>query len=242
MLAIAMIHASSLHFLVLGTSTSLLAYSITIMLSGFPIFLNQAIAQQDSGNEDGGGEIQLSDVSSSGQCLPGQHIVQSTNECEWDNCGSAVPPMYRNTQTGRCVSDCSEVGQLWVEQGNVCVLGGTGGPSPTESVDSLPSIEGDEIRNETVLTDAGVELSSDNATTSSLTSNMSSTPSTLAQTVAGLAGEPQLPYACFSNTFTCYCDGTEDCKRLTSSGECKAEVRSVEGEPGLGRCEWNVES
>jgi hypothetical protein len=261
-----MIHASSLHFLVLGTSTSLLAYSITIMLSGFPIFLNQAIAQQDSGNEDGGGEIQLSDVSSSRQCLPGQHIVQSTNECEWDNCGSAVPPMYRNTQTGRCVSDCSEVGQLWVEQGNVCVLGGTGGPSPTESVDSLPSIEGDEIRNETVLTDAGVELSSDNATTSSLTSNMSSTPSTLAQpvsrnattssltsnmsstpstlaqTVAGLAGEPQLPYACFSNTFTCYCDGTEDCKRLTSSGECKAEVRSVEGEPGLGRCEWNVES
>lgn len=226
-------------FLVLGISTSLLAYSITLGLSGHNLFLNEVIAQQDSGNE-----------ASSNDCPPNQHKVGSTDQCEWDNCGSATPPMYRNTQTGRCVSDCSEVGQLWVGQGNVCVLG------EAQSSRPVPIQEGGN-RNETIQTDTGIEISAENATstpstlaqtaaandtTSSLSSNISSTPSTLAQTVAGLAGEPQLPYACFSNTFTCYCDGTEDCNRLTSSGECKEEVRTVEGEPGLGECDWNVVS
>jgi hypothetical protein len=250
-------------FLVLGISTSLLAYSIILGLSGHNLFLNEVIAQQDSGNE-----------ASSNDCPPNQHKVGSTDQCEWDNCGSAIPPMYRNTQTGRCVSDCSEVGQLWVGQGNVCVLG------EAQSSRPVPIQEGGN-RNETIQTDTGIEISSENATstpstlaqtvaandttsslssnisstpstlaqtvaandtTSSLSSNISSTPSTLAQTVVGLAGEPQLPYACFSNTFTCYCDGTEDCNRLTSSGECKEEVRTVEGEPGLGECDWNVVS
>ncbi|HZD36791.1 MAG TPA: hypothetical protein VE130_16420 [Nitrososphaeraceae archaeon] len=227
--------------LVVAISTSLLAYSITLGLSGHYFFLNEVTAQQDFGSRANTG-------SPTEECPPNQHRVGSTNQCEWDNCGSATPPMYRNTQTGRCVSDCSELGEFWVGQGNVCVLG--------EARETIPSQEEGNII-ETIQNDTSIEISSENetstpsilaqsvaanASTNNLSSNMSSTPSTIAQTVAGLGGEPQLPYACFSNTFTCYCDGTEDCNRLTSSGECKEEVRAVEGEPGLGQCDWNVVS
>ena len=41
--------------------------------------------------------------------------------------------MYRNTQSGRCVSDCSLVGQLWVEQGNTCVLNDAVNATSTQS-------------------------------------------------------------------------------------------------------------
>lgn len=237
--------------LIFGVSTSLLTYSFTVALAVSPLFLNEALAQQNdgsliSGSEEGGPEGQQGpDVGgSSEQCPPNQHSVGSTNQCEWDNCGSATPPMYRNTQTGRCVSDCSEVGQFWVKQGNICVLSevsnGTSIQSPL-SGSSVPN-QGEGNGNATVQIEAKSEPPSDNATSSSQTSNVSSVPSTLTQTVASLASESALPYACFSNTFTCYCDGTEDCKKLTSSGECKAEVRTIEGKPGLGECDWNAKS
>jgi hypothetical protein len=251
-------------FLVLGISISLLTFSSTLSLSVHHSLINEAIGSLDFGSQDGESENQQTDGgTSSEQCLPNQHIVGSTNECEWDNCGLATPPMYRNTQTGRCVSDCSEVGQ--VNQGNVCVPGGVGAPIPiqTPPSDESPSSQVDDNRNVTIITadiDEGSENTSmvspaanltstpstlvptvgGNATMDGPASNVTSAPSTLAPTVTSLAGEPQVPYACFSNTFTCYCDGTEDCKRLTSSGECDAEVRSVEGEPGLGECDWNA--
>jgi hypothetical protein len=215
--------------IIISVSSSLLTYSFIVALAISPLFLNEALAQQD----DVGG--------SSEQCPPNQHTVGSTNQCEWDNCGSATPPMYRNTQTGRCVTDCSEVGQFWVKQGNICVLG-TSTQSPPPSGSSV-SNQGEGNGNATVQTEAKSEIPSDNATSSNLTSNVTSTPpSTITQTIGSLAGEPALPYACLSNTFTCYCDGTEDCMKLTSSGECKAEVRTVEGKPGLGECDWNTKS
>ncbi len=238
---------------VLGVITSLFTYSFTFALSGSPLFLNDALAQQGVGlpnseSQEGGPEgRQGPDVGvSSGQCPPNQHHVGSANECEWDNCGAATPPMYRNTQTGRCVSDCSEVGQFWVRQGNICVLGevtnATSTPIPPPPSNSVPN-RGEGNGNGTIQTEDNSDLTSDNATTSTLTSNVTSTPpSTITQTITSLAGEPALPYACLSNTFTCYCDGTEDCIQLTSSGECKAEVRTVEGKPGLGECDWNTKS
>jgi hypothetical protein len=231
--------------LIISVSSLLLTYSFTVALAVSPLFLNEALAQQDGGSlslsQETGPEGQRGpDVGgSSEQCPPNQHSVGSTNQCEWDNCGSAIPPMYRNTQTGRCVSDCSEVGQFWVKQGNICVLGTSTQSAP--SVSSVPN-QGEGNGNATVQTESTTELPSDNTTSSSLTSNVSSAPSTLTQTVASLADESALPYACFSNTFTCYCDGTEDCKKLTSSGECKAEVGTVEGKPGLGECDWNAKS
>jgi hypothetical protein len=264
-----MIHRSFLVvFLVLGIWISLLTFSSTISLSGYHLLLNEALGSQDFGSQDE--ELEDQQMPNGGispdQCPPNQHIVGSTNECEWDNCGLATPPMYRNTQTGRCVSDCSDVGQ--VNQGNVCMPGVVGETTPTQSPpsDGSASNQGEGNRNMTIITEDIDEISSENATMVSPASNVTSTPSTLAPTVAGnttmvspasnvtstpstlaptvtsMADEPQVPYACFSNNFTCYCDGTEDCKRLASSGECDAEVRSVEGEPGLGECDWNAKS
>src|SRR5918999_1585517 len=239
MLSTDMIHTSFLVvFLVLGIWTSLLTFSSTLSLSGHHLLLNEALGQ-DAESED----QQMPDGGiSPDQCPPNQHIVGSTNECEWDNCGLATPPMYRNTQTGRCVSDCSEVGH--VNQGNVCVPGVVGETTPIQSPlsNGSASNQGDDNRNVTIITEDIDEVSAENTTMVSPASNITSTPSTLAPTVTSLAGEPQVPYACFSNTFTCYCDGTEDCKRLASSGECDAEVRPVEGEPGLGECDWNAKS
>src|ERR687897_2244909 len=240
MLSTDMIHTSFLVvFLVLGIWTSLLTFSSTLSLSGHHLLLNEALGSQDFGSQDAESEDQQMPNGgiSPDQCPPNQHIVGSTNQCEWDNCGSATPPMYRNTQTGRCVSDCSEVGQSWVKQGNICILGSvSNGTSPQSSPSgsSIPN-QGGGTGNTTVPTEAKVELPSDN--TSSRLSNLSSPPSTITQT---LVGEPSLPYSCFSNTFTCYCDGTVSCNQLTSSSECKAEVRNVEGRPGLGQCDWNA--
>lgn len=187
------------------------------------------------------GEVKLGpDVGGSTvQCPPNQHNVGSSNQCEWDNCGSATPPIYRNTQTGRCVSDCSEIGQSWVKQGNICVLGSTSNGNSPQSTPSGTSISNQDagIGRLTITTESEDDPPSDNAS-SSLT-NLSSPPSTITQT---LVGESSLPYSCFSNTFTCYCGGTEGCKRLTSSSECKAEVRIVEGRPGLGQCDWDAKS
>ena len=243
--------------LVLGISTLLLTFSFTLAQSFSPLFLNESLAQQDggslySGSQDEGLEDQQGPVVgvSSVQCPPNQHNVGSTIQCEWDNCGSATPPMYRNTQTGRCVTDCSEVGQFWVKQGNICVLSEVSNTTSTQSPSAASSVsnrEGNgsgtmEFGNRTIQTGAISERLSDNASRSSITSNLSSSPSTISQSIASLAGEPALPYACFSNSFTCYCDGTEDCKQLTSSGECKAEVKTVEGKPGLGECDWNTKS
>jgi len=252
--------------LVLSLWTSLLTYSSTLSLSVRPLVLNEALGSPDSGGQGGqlGDQQEPNGGVSSGQCPPNQHVVGSTNQCEWDNCGLATPPMYRNIQTGKCVSDCSEVGQ--VNQGNVCVPGEVGETTPTQSLPSGSSVSsrGDGNRNVTIITEADGAVSSENTTMGSPASNVTSTPSTLVPTIAGnttmgspasnvtstpstlaptvasLAGEPQIPYACFSNTFTCYCDGTEDCKSLASSGECKAEVRTVEAEPGLGECDWNA--
>ena len=228
---------------IIVVSASLLTYAYCTAFVVSPLPPNEVHAQQDVGSLFSGseGEVQLGpDVGgSSEQCPPNQHSVGSTNQCEWDNCGSATPPMYRNTQTGRCVSDCSEVGQSWVKQGNICILGSVSNGTSPQSSPSGSSIsnQGGGTGNTTVPTEAKVELPSDN--TSSRLSNLSSPPSTITQT---LVGEPSLPYSCFSNTFTCYCDGTEGCKQLTSSNECKAEVRNVEGRPGLGQCDWNAGS
>jgi hypothetical protein len=236
----------SVVLLIIGASTSLLTYSFAVALVVSPFFLNEVLAQRGAGSQEGGleGQQEPDLGGSTDQCPPNQHIVGSTNECELDNCGSATPPMYRNTQTGRCVSDCNEVGQFWVRHGNSCVLGEASNGTSTQSQPSVSSVPnpGEGNGNTTVQTEAKSELPLDNATSTSLTSNLSSTPSTLTQSVDSLAGEPALPYACFSNTFTCYCDGTLDCKQLTSSGECKAEVRAVEGKPGLGECNWNAKS
>lgn len=261
MLSTDMIHTSFLVvLLVLGIWTSLLTFSSTLSLSFHHLLLNEAIGSPDFGSQD----QQTNGGTSSEQCPPNQHIVGSTNECEWDNCGLATPPMYRDTQTGRCISDCSEVGQ--VNQGNVCVPGEVGETTPIQSPpsDESASSQGDGTGNGTIITEEIDEVSSENTTMVSPALNATTTPPTLPPTVAGnatmdgsaskvtsapptlaptvtsLAGEPQVPYACFSNTFTCYCDGTEDCKRLASSGECDAEVKSVEGEPGLGECDWNA--
>jgi hypothetical protein len=241
--------------LFISTLTSFLTYPISGVLSGVllvsPLIMGQAGAQPEGGSLNPGSQDQESpdqqirEVSaSSNQCPPNQHSIGSTNECEWDNCGLSTPPMYRNTQSGRCVSDCSSVGQFWVEQGNICVLNEAVNATSTQSPPSggpIPS-QGEGTENVTTQTRTTSELSSENATRSNLTSNLSSAPSTTTETIASLAGEPALPYACFSNTFTCYCDGTEDCKQLTSSGECKAEVRTVEGKPGLGECDWSTKS
>lgn len=269
MLSTDMIHTSFLvFFLVLGIWTSLLTFSSTLSLSVHYSLINEASGSLDFGSQDAESENQQTNGGTpSEQCPPNKHIVGSTNECEWDNCGLATPPMYRNTQTGRCVSDCSEISQ--VNQGNVCVPGEVGETTPIQSPPSdetAVSGQGDGNSNETIITQDIGEVSMENITMGGPTSNVTSAPSTLAPTVAGnatmggptsnvtsapstlaptvtsLAGEPQIPYACFSNTFTCYCDGTEDCKRLASSGECDAEVRSVEGEPGLGECDWNAKS
>ena len=236
--------------LIVGVSTSLFTYSLAGVLFVSPYFLNQAFAQQGGGSlvsesqeRDLDGQQESETGSSSAQCPMNQHVVGPANECEWDNCGAATPPMYRNTQTGRCVSNCSEVGQFWVEQGNICILGEVSSETSTQNrTDSSESNQGESNENITVLTDARSERPLDNATSSGMISNLSSTPSTVTQSVDSLAGEPVLPYACFSNTFTCFCDGTQDCKSLTSSGECKAEVRAAEGKPGLGECEWNANS
>jgi hypothetical protein len=236
--------------LIFGVSISLLTYLVTLGLIVSPYYVNRVLAQQEDeplgveGQEDRLENQQEPNAGmSSGQCPPNQHSVGSTNECEWDNCSSATPPMYRNTQSGRCVSDCNEVGQFWVKQGNICVLGevsnGTSTQIPPVGSSVLNQSEGRE--NMTTQTNASTERPLDNATSSPI-SNMSSIPSTVTQTVDNLAGEPALPYACFSNTFTCYCDGTQDCKKLSSSGECKAEVRTVNGKPGLGECDWSANS
>lgn len=234
--------------IIFGVSISLLTYSITLglVLSFFSV--NRVFAQLDVEPQDAEGqEDRLGDQQgpeegmSTEQCPSNQHRVGSTNECEWDNCGSATPPMYRNTQSGRCVSDCSEVGQFWVKQGNICVLGEASNVTSTQNQPSSSSIvnQSEASENVTARTDANIERSLDNASSSPV-SNMSSIPSTLTQTVDNLAGEAAVPYACFSNTFTCYCDGTQDCKKLISSGECEADVRVVEGKPGLGECDWNA--
>jgi len=232
--------------LVIGISASLLTYSFSLALFVSHLFLNDAFAQQIGGSQDEGPEDQQGPGVgvTSEQCPPSQHNVGSTNQCEWDNCGSATPPMYRNTQTGRCVSDCSAVGQFWVEQGNICVLSDGGNATSTQSPSAASSVSKREegSGNDTIQTETSSGLLSDNATKSSFTSNLTSSSSTPSQSIASLAGEPVLPYACFSNTFTCYCDGTEDCKQLTSSGECKAEARTVMGKPGLGECDWNIKS
>lgn len=236
--------------LIFGMSISLLTYSITLGLVVSPYSVNRVLAQQDDGPQDvEGQEDRLEDQQepgagmSSGQCPPNQHSIGSANECEWDNCGSATPPMYRNTQSGRCVSDCNEVGQFWVKQGNICVLGEVSNDTSTQipPAGSPVSNQSEGSENVTTQTIAKSESPLDNATSSPI-SNTSSIPSTVTQTVDNLAGEPALPYACFSNTFTCYCDGTQDCKKLISSGECKAEVRTVDGKPGLGECDWNASS
>ena len=235
--------------LFIGTLISFLTYSISGILSASPLIMEESNAQpegeslnlesQDRESRD----QQIREAGpSSNQCPPNQHNIGSTNECEWDNCGLSTPPMYRNTQSGRCVSECSLVGQLWVGQGNICVLNEAVNASSTQSPPSggpIPSQDEDK-ENETSQTRTASEFSSENATKSNLTSNLSSAPSTTTKTIASLAGEPALPYACFSNTFTCYCDGSEDCKQLTSSGECKAEARTVEGKPGLGECDWST--
>ncbi len=236
--------------LIFGVSISLLTYPITLGVVVSPYFVNRVLAQQGAGPLSvEGQEDRLEDQQgpgagmSSGQCPPNQHSIGSTNECEWDNCGSATPPMYRNTQSGRCVSDCNEVGQFWVKQGNVCVLGEVSNDTSTQipPAGSPVSNQSEGSENVTTQTIAKSERPSDNATSKPM-SNMSSIPSTVTQTVDKLAGEPALPYACFSNTFTCYCDGTQDCKKLISSGECKAEVRTVDDKPGLGECDWNASS
>jgi hypothetical protein len=222
---------------IIGLSASLLTYIFSSAMLVNPLLLNEIRAEQDAGSSvaRSEGEVKLaSDVGgSSEQCPANQHMVGSTNQCEWDNCGLATPPMFRNTQTGRCVSDCSEVGQSWVKQGNICVLGSVSNEtSPSGSSISIQEGDAGELTDRAGPMD---EPPSDNA--SSSLSNLSSPPSTITQT---LVGEPSLPYSCFSNTFTCYCDGSEGCTQLTSSGECKAEVRNVEGKPGLGQCDWNA--
>ena len=125
---------------VLSISTLLLTFSFTLAQSFSPLFLNESLALQDggslySGSQNEGLEDQQGPVVgvSSVQCPPNQHNVGSTIQCEWDNCGSATPPMYRNTQTGRCVTDCSEVGQFWVKQGNICVLSEVSNTTSTQS-------------------------------------------------------------------------------------------------------------
>jgi hypothetical protein len=239
--------------LIVGISTLLLGNSVCRTLSSGPLFLNEAIAQQDtrtliSGSQESGPDGQQGQVpdirGSTEQCPPNQHNIGSTNQCEWDNCGSATPPMYRNTQTGRCVFDCSEVGQFWVKQDNICVLGEAGNATSTQSPPTVSSAstQVNSSGNSTIQDKAKGELTSENATLRTSSSNDTSLLSNLTQAVATLVGEPALPYACFSNTFTCYCDGTQDCKKLASSNECKAEVRSVEGKPGLGNCDWNANS
>ena len=230
-------------FIIIGLTFSLLTSVFSSALAVSPLLLNEIHAQQEVGSSVSGseGEVKLGpDVGgSTGQCPPNQHNVGSTNQCEWDNCGSATPPMYRNTQTGRCVSDCSEVGQSWVKQGNICVLGSASNGTSPQSTPSGTSISNQDagIGKMTVTTESEDDPPQANA--SSSLSNLSSPPSTITQT---LVGEPSLPYSCFSDTFTCYCDGTEGCKRLTSSSECKAEVRNVEGRPGLGQCDWDAKS
>lgn len=237
--------------LIFGISTSLFAYSFCLAISSNPLFLTQAIAQQDEGpllsvSLESGSEEQQGQGTEIGaspeQCPQNQHNVGATNECEWDNCGSATPPMYRNTQTGRCVSDCSEVGQDWVQQGNICVPGKVTNATSTQSPPtvSLVSPQGNGSGNGTVQSESDTILPTRNVNESAASSNDTSGPSTISQSIASLSGESSLPYACFSSSFTCYCDGTEDCKQLTSSGECKAEVRTVEGKPGLGECNWNA--
>jgi hypothetical protein len=237
--------------LFIGTLTSFLTYPISGVLSASPLIMEESNAQPEGGSlnpesqdrESPGQQIREAGPSSN-QCPPNQHNIGSTNECEWDNCGLSTPPMYRNTQSGRCVSDCSLVGQLWVEQGNTCVLNDAVNATSTQSPPSggpIPS-QGENKENGTSQTRTTSQLSSENVTKSASTSNLSSAPTTTTETIASLAGEPALPYACFSNTFTCYCDGTEDCTQLTSSGECKAEVRTVEGKPGLGECDWSTKS
>jgi len=237
--------------LIFGISTSLFAYSFCLAISSNPLFLTEVIAQQDEGSllyvslESGSEEQQGQGTeigASSEQCPQNQHIVGATSECEWDNCGSATPPMYRNTQTGRCVSDCSEVGQDWVQQGNICVPGKVTNATSTQSPPtvSLVSPQGNGSGNGTVQSESDTILPTRNVNESAASSNDTSGPSTISQSIASLSGESSLPYACFSSSFTCYCDGTEDCKQLTSSGECKAEVRIVEGKPGLGECNWNA--
>jgi hypothetical protein len=237
--------------LIFGISTSLFAYSFCLAISANPLFLIEAIAQQDtesliSVSQESGSEEQQGQGTEMGgapeQCPQNQHNVGSTNQCEWDNCGSATPPMYRNTQTGRCVSDCSEVGQTWVKQGNICVPGKVTNATSTESPPTVSSVppQGNISGNGTAQSESVNNLPTSNVTVSAESSNDTSGPSTISQSIAGLSGEPSLPYACFSSSFTCYCDGTEDCKQLTSSGECKAEVRTVEGKPGLGECNWNA--
>jgi len=214
----------------------LLTYSFSLVLSVNHLFLNDTFAQQIGGSQDEGPEDQrgLGVGVTSERCPPSQHNVGSTNQCEWDNCGSATPSMYRNTQTGRCVSDCSEVGQVWVEQGNICVLSDGGNTISTQSPSAASSLSKREEGNGNgiIQTESSSGLLSDNGTKSSLNSSLTSSSSTPSQSIASLVGEPVLPYAC---------DGTEDCKQLTSSGECKAEVRTVEGKPGLGECDWNIE-
>jgi hypothetical protein len=237
--------------LFVSTLTSFLIYPISGVLSVSPLIMDEANAQSKGGSlnpesqDRESPDQQIREVgASSAQCPPNQHNIGSTNECEWDNCGLSTPPMYRNTQSGRCVSDCSLVGQFWVEQGNICVTNEAANATSTQSPPSggpIPS-QGEGGENGTSQTRTISDLSSENATRSNLTSNLSSTPSTTTETIASLAGEPALPYACFSNTFTCYCDGTEDCKQLTSSGECKGEVTTVEGKPGLGECDWSTKS
>jgi hypothetical protein len=246
-----LINSVLLFILITSTMTSFLSYSFSAsqlsLLSVNPFLPRQAVAQQgeDSssepeGQEDETGSQQGAEAdTSASECPPNQHNVPSTNACEWDNCGLSSPPMYRNTITGRCVSDCSDIGQYWVKQGNTCVLnegdnatstqaGLTGGPIP-----DLGGANGNTTTQPGPVADA---LSPD----VEREGNVTSAQAAPGDTIASLAGEPPLPYACYSNTFTCYCDGTEDCNKLTASAECKGEVKPVEGKPGLAVCDWNT--
>lgn len=232
-----------IYFITISVTFSFLTFIFSSTLVVSPLLLNEIHAQQEVGSSVSGieGEVKLGpDVGGpTVQCPPDQHIVGSSDQCEWDNCGSATPPMYRNTQTGRCVSDCSEVGQTWVKQGNICVLGSASNGTSPRSTPTSTSISNREagIGKMTNTTESEDVPPSNNG--SSGLSNLSSPPSTIRQT---LVDESSLPYSCFSNTFTCYCDGTEGCKRLTSSSECKTGVTNVEGRPGLGQCDWDAKS
>ena len=245
-----LINTVLLFVLITSTITSLLSYSFSasqLSLSVNPFLPSQAVAQQgeDSSSEPEGQEGETgsqqgeeADTSPS-ECPPNQHNVPSTNACEWDNCGLSSPPMYRNTITGRCVSDCSDIGQYLVKQGNICILnegdnatstqaGLTGGPIP-----GLGGANGNTTTQPGPVADVlSPEVEREG--------NVTSAPAAPGDTIASLAGEPPLPYACYSNTFTCYCDGTEDCNKLTASAECKGEVKPVEGKPGLAVCDWNT--
>ena len=87
--------------MIFGISTSLFAYSFSLAISSNPLFLTEAIAQQDarspiSVSQESRSEEQQGQGTEIGgspeQCPQNQHNVGSTNQCEWDNCGSSYTP------------------------------------------------------------------------------------------------------------------------------------------------------